>query len=126
MPAAITDSKNNGIKKIIFPKLSLSKGFFWYKNAKTTEGKLKPICRNIPSKIFSSRIERYISKKAIVKNLNSEDITEKIILPGRFKRIYVEKGNGKVFLGGKEINQLDPSSKKFLSIKKFPKLKSIW
>ncbi len=64
-------------------------------------------------------IERYISKKAIVKNLNSEDITEKIILPGRFKRIYVEKGNGKVFLGGKEINQLDPSSKKFLSIKHY-------
>ena len=61
-------------------------------------------------------IERYINKKAIVKKLNSEDITEKIILPGRFKRVYVEKGNGKVFLGGKEINQLDPSGKKFLSI----------
>jgi len=61
-------------------------------------------------------IERYISKKAIVKNLNSEDITEKIILPGRFKRIYVEKGNGKVFLGGKEINQLDPENKKYLSL----------
>ncbi|MBC2575242.1 restriction endonuclease subunit S [Peptostreptococcus canis] len=64
-------------------------------------------------------IEKYISKKAIVKKLNSEDLTEKIILPGRFKRIYVEKGNGKVFLGGKEINQLDPSSKKFLSIKHY-------
>ncbi|HEL1350806.1 TPA: restriction endonuclease subunit S [Streptococcus equi subsp. zooepidemicus] len=61
-------------------------------------------------------IERYISKKAIVKNLNSEDITEKIILPGRFKRVYVEKGNGKVFLGGKEINQLDPENKKYLSL----------
>lgn len=64
-------------------------------------------------------IEKYINKKAIVKKLNSEDITEKIILPGRFKRIYVEKGNGKVFLGGKEINQLDPSGKKFLSIKHY-------
>ena len=64
-------------------------------------------------------IERYINKKAIVKKLNSEDITEKIILPGRFKRVYVEKGNGKVFLGGKEINQLDPSGKKFLSIKHY-------
>lgn len=64
-------------------------------------------------------IERYINKKAIVKKLNSEDVTEKIILPGRFKRVYVEKGNGKVFLGGKEINQLDPSGKKFLSIKHY-------
>ena len=61
-------------------------------------------------------IERYISKKAIVKKLNSEDITEKIILAGRFKRVYVEKGNGKVFLGGKEINQLDPENKKYLSL----------
>ena len=61
-------------------------------------------------------IERYISKKAIVKKLNSEDITEKIIVPGRFKRVYVEKGNGKVFLGGKEINQLDPENKKYLSL----------
>lgn len=61
-------------------------------------------------------IEKYINKKAIVKKLNSDDITEKIILPGRFKRVYVEKGNGKIFLGGKEINQLDPENKKYLSL----------
>lgn len=61
-------------------------------------------------------IEKYINKKAIVKKLNSADITEKIILPGRFKRVYVEKGNGKIFLGGKEINQLDPENKKYLSL----------
>ena len=61
-------------------------------------------------------IEKHITKKAKVLNLNDGAITKKIILPGRFKRIYVEKGNGKVFLGGKEIGQLDPANKKYLSL----------
>ena len=64
-------------------------------------------------------IEKYSSKNANLIKLNSEKITEKIILPGRFKRVYVEKGNGKIFLGGKEISQLDPSDKKFLSVKHY-------
>lgn len=61
-------------------------------------------------------IEKYSSKKASLIKLNSEKITEKIILPGRFKRVYVEKGNGKIFLGGKEIGQLNPENKKYLSL----------
>lgn len=61
-------------------------------------------------------IEKHLSKKANLIKLNSEKITEKIILPGRFKRVYVEKGNGKIFLGGKEIGQLNPENKKYLSL----------
>lgn len=61
-------------------------------------------------------IEEYISQKAGIVQLNNEKITEKIILPGRFKRVYVTKGNGKIFLGGKEIGQLDPANKKYLSL----------
>lgn len=61
-------------------------------------------------------IEKYSSKNADLIKLNSEKITEKIILPGRFKRVYVEKGNGKIFLGGKEIGQLNPENKKYLSL----------
>ena len=61
-------------------------------------------------------IEKYSSKNANLIKLNSENITEKIILPGRFKRVYVEKGNGKIFLGGKEIGQLNPENKKYLSL----------
>lgn len=61
-------------------------------------------------------IVEYISQKAEIVQLNDEKITEKIILPGRFKRVYVKKGNGKVFLGGKEIGQLDPANKKYLSL----------
>ena len=61
-------------------------------------------------------IEKHIAQKVELIKLNDERITKKIILPGRFKRVYVEKGNGKVFLGGKEIGQLDPANKKYLSL----------
>ena len=42
-------------------------------------------------------------------------ISQSVILPGRFKRVYVEEGNGIVFFTGKHISELDPSDKKYLS-----------
>lgn len=50
--------------------------------------------------------------------LNDKNISKEIILPGRFKRHYVDEQYGTVFLGGKQIYELDPSNKKYLSIKK--------
>lgn len=43
-------------------------------------------------------------------------ISKEVILPGRFKRVYVEEGYGRVFIGGKQIWELDPCNKKYLSI----------
>ncbi|MDD4690082.1 MAG: restriction endonuclease subunit S [Eubacteriales bacterium] len=43
-------------------------------------------------------------------------ISKEIILPGRFKRTYVEEGQGRVFFGGKQLYELDPSNKKYLSL----------
>lgn len=43
-------------------------------------------------------------------------ISKDVILPGRFKRIYVEEGFGRVFIGGKQLWELDPSNKKYLSL----------
>ena len=43
-------------------------------------------------------------------------ISKAIILPGRFKRIYVEEGIGRVFIGGKQLWELDPCNKKYLSL----------
>ena len=62
-------------------------------------------------------IEQEITKMAgdIVKVGNSR-ISQSIILPGRFKRVYVEADKGVVFFGGKQISELDPSNKKYLSI----------
>lgn len=42
-------------------------------------------------------------------------ISERVILPGRFKRVYVEEGYGLPFIGGKQLFQLDPANKKYLS-----------
>ena len=62
-------------------------------------------------------IEQHLAKtaKEIVK-VGDNRISESIILPERFKRIYVEEGNGVVFFGGKQLHELDPSNKKYLSI----------
>lgn len=49
-------------------------------------------------------------------SLGDTQIVNQIILPGRFKRTYVEEGQGVVFFGGKQIYELDPSNKKYLSL----------
>lgn len=43
-------------------------------------------------------------------------ISKRVILPGRFARIYVEEGQGAVFFGGKQLFELDPANKKYLSL----------
>lgn len=42
-------------------------------------------------------------------------VSKDVVLPGRFKRVYVEEGRGRVFIGGKQLGQLDPYGKKYLS-----------
>lgn len=42
-----------------------------------------------------------------VTTLGDSRVSKEIILPGRFKRIYVEKGKGVPFFGGKQLLQLD-------------------
>lgn len=53
---------------------------------------------------------------AEVTTVGDDRISSNVILPGRFKRIYVEEGNGRVFIGGKQIYELDPTNKKYLSL----------
>ena len=48
--------------------------------------------------------------------VGDSQISRTVILPGRFKRVYAEEGNGIVFFGGKQIYELDPSNKKYLSM----------
>ena len=50
-----------------------------------------------------------------VTNLGDNRLTKSIILPGRFKRVYVSEGNGVAFFGGKQLYHLDPANKKYLS-----------
>ncbi len=51
-----------------------------------------------------------------VTTIGDNRISSDVILPGRFKRIYVEEGYGRVFIGGKQLWELDPSNKKYLSL----------
>ena len=55
------------------------------------------------------------SHAAEVTSVGDARVSKEIILPGRFKRIYVEEGNGRVFLSGKSIMELDPYDKKYIS-----------
>ncbi len=62
-------------------------------------------------------IKEHLQKYAeTVTNIGDKNVSEEIILPGRFARTYVEEGQGTLFFGGKELNQLEPSNKKYLSV----------
>ena len=63
-------------------------------------------------------IIRHLNKYADeVTTVGDKRISSDVVLPGRFKRVYVESDYGVKFLGGKEMNQLNPSSEKYLSKK---------
>ena len=63
-------------------------------------------------------IEEHLIKNAKeVTTVGDRRISKAVILPGRFKRVYVEEGSGVVFFGGKQLYELDPSNKKYLSLK---------
>jgi type I restriction enzyme S subunit len=52
-----------------------------------------------------------------VTTLDNANLVLRIILPSRFKRIYVGENQGVLFFGGKELLELAPRSEKFLSLK---------
>ncbi len=64
-------------------------------------------------KTITDHLKKYAKK---VTTLGNPDVCAEIILPGRFKRVYVEEGYGRVFIGGKQLGELDPSNKKYLSL----------
>ena len=51
-----------------------------------------------------------------VATVGDSRVSKAIVLPGRFKRVYVEEGQGVKFFGGKQILELDPSTNKYLSL----------
>lgn len=61
-------------------------------------------------------LERFKKKSAEVTTIADPRISRDITLPGRFKRVYVEEGQGTVFFGGKQLFELVPSAEKYLSL----------
>lgn len=62
---------------------------------------------------ITSHLKKYAAE---VTTIGDKRISKDIILPGRFKRVYVGEGEGRVFIGGKQLYELDPSNKKYLSL----------
>lgn len=65
-------------------------------------------------------IEQHIAKtaKEILK-VGDSQISQSVVLPSHFKRIYVNEGEGTVLIGGKHIDSLDPADKKYLAAKQY-------
>ena len=61
---------------------------------------------------ITKHLQKYSEEVTTVGDMR---ISREVILPGRFKRVYVEEGYGRVFIGGKQLYELDPSNKKYLS-----------
>jgi len=51
-----------------------------------------------------------------ITTIDDTNISKQIILPGRFKRIYVNKEHGIPFFGGKQLLTLNPTDVKYLSL----------
>lgn len=89
------------------------------KGLKTFEVKLSELDYRFESSYHSqtaTEIENHLEKNADeVLLVGDRRISDNVFLPGRFKRVYVSEGQGTVFFGGKQIYELDPTAKKFLS-----------
>lgn len=67
-------------------------------------------------------IVKHLKKYAAeVTTIGDKRISSDVVLPGRFKRVYVEEKYGITFFSGKNISELDPSDKKYLSFSQHDK-----
>ncbi|WP_316608551.1 restriction endonuclease subunit S [uncultured Ruminococcus sp.] len=72
--------------------------------------------------IVDAIVEHMKKYAAEVTTVGDSRVSKDVLLPPRFARVYVEEGYGSVLIGGKQINELDPSGKKYLSRTKHKKL----
>ena len=72
--------------------------------------------------VVDAVMERLRQNAAEVTTIGDPRISREVILPGRFKRVYVDEGHGRVLIGGKQLYELDPAVKKYISGKKHEKI----
>lgn len=68
---------------------------------------------------ITEHLQKYAEE---VTTIGDARISKNVILPLRFKRVYVDEGYGRVLIGGKQLHELDPSGKKYLSSTKHDKI----
>ncbi len=71
--------------------------------------------------IVDAIIEHLQQNAEEVTTVGDPRISKEVILPGRFKRVYVDEGYGVPFFGGRSIGELDPSDKRYLSFSQHDK-----
>ena len=72
--------------------------------------------------IVDAILEHLEQNAAEVTTIGDPRISREVILPGRFKRVYVDEGHGRVLIGGKQLYELDPAVKKYISGRKHEKI----
>ncbi len=72
--------------------------------------------------IVDAIIEHLKKNAEEVTTIGDPRISNAVLLPPRFARVYVDEGYGRVLIGGKQLYELDPSNKKYLSNTKHKKL----
>ncbi len=116
------------IKELKFPGIEAFNVNLYRKNANvdTFNVKLSDLKGRVDASYHVPIVDAIVNhmKKfaAEVTTVEDKRISKDIILPGRFKRVYVEDGYGRVLIGGKQLGELDPSGKKYLSRTKHEKL----
>ena len=96
--------------------------------------RVPPLCFSVPASDLGGRLdgsyhvpivreitEHLRAHAAEVTTVGDTRVSKAVILPGRFKRVYVEEGYGTPFFSGRSIGELDPSDKRFLSFAKHDK-----
>ena len=110
------------VKELNLPKIEDIRVDLYRKNANvdTFNVKLSDLKGRVDASYHVPIVDAIVNhmKKyaAEVTTVGDKRISKEIILPGRFKRVYVEDGYGRVFIGGKQLFELDPTNKKYLSL----------
>ena len=68
------------------------------------------------NKLVTAIIEKICESGATIETLGSEELSYRVFLPQRFKRVYVSKGHGIKMFGIKQITTLDPFTEKYLAL----------
>lgn len=66
--------------------------------------------------LIDAILRRLKQEAAEITRVGDPRISKRVILPVRFARVYVEEGQGVPFFGGKHLLELDPDTKKYLSL----------
>lgn len=108
-------------KELAFPDISDFNALSWAKKEKveTFSMKLSNLDRRMDASyhlpLVNAIVEHMSQHAKEMTTIGNSRISKEVVLPPRFARVYVEEGYGSILIGGKQIHELDPSGKKYLS-----------